>query len=72
MGRFNLLDEKWIPVIVDDKGRRELASLLDVFKEAPNYRSLAGDMATQDFAVFRLLLAVLHTVFSRVDAQGEV
>lgn len=72
MGRFNLLDEKWIPVLVDDKGRRKLASLLDVFKEAPNYRSLAGDMATQDFAVFRLLLAVLHTVFSRVDAQGEV
>lgn len=72
MGRFNLLDEKWIPVLVDDKGRRELVSLLDVFKEAPNYRSLAGDMATQDFAVFRLLLAVLHTVFSRVDAQGEV
>lgn len=28
-------------------------------------------MVTQDFAVMRVLLAVLHTVFSRVNAEGE-
>ena len=71
MSRFNLLDEPWISVIVDEKGHDKLVSMTDVFKHSSEYKALAGDMKTQDFAVLRVLLAVLHTVFSRYDIQGN-
>ena len=71
MSRFNLLDEPWISVIVDEKGHNKLVSITDVFNHASEYKALAGDMKTQDFALLRILLAVLHTVFSRYDIQGN-
>lgn len=71
MGRFNLLDERWISVIADEMGRTEEVSLKELFANAHAYKGLAGDTKTQDFAVFRVLLAVLHTVFSRFDADGN-
>ena len=71
VSRFNLLDEPWISVIVDEKGRNKLVSMTDVFKHASEYKALAGDMKTQDFAMLRVLLAALHTVFSRYDIQGN-
>lgn len=71
MGRFNLLDEPWIAVMPADGGRAETVSLLTLFREAHRYQRLAGEMVTQDFAVLRLLLAVLTTVFTRFDADGK-
>ncbi|WP_329886939.1 type I-E CRISPR-associated protein Cse1/CasA [Pseudoramibacter faecis] len=71
MGRFNLLDEPWIAVMPADGGRAETVSLLTLFREAHRYQRLAGEMVTQDFAVLRLLLAVLTTVFTRFDVDGE-
>lgn len=71
VSRFNLLEEKWIAVMTDNKGSVEEVSLIELFNNAHNYLGLAGDMPTQDFAVLRLLLAVLHTVFSRFDAEGN-
>lgn len=72
MGSYNLLEEKWISVTSDQKGTIEKVSLIEVFQNAHKYLGLAGDSETQDFAVLRVLLAVLHTVFSRFDAEGEV
>lgn len=71
MGKFNLLDEPWVRVMTADTGETEEVSLIDVFRHADRYVDLAGEMKTQDFAVLRTLLAVLHTVFSRFDAQGR-
>lgn len=71
MQRFNLLDEAWIPVITEGEGTRDV-SLKELFAGAHTITGLAGDTKTQDFALFRLLLAVLHTVFSRYDAGGKV
>ncbi len=71
MGRFNLLDEPWILVMTDDKGSSEEVSLIQLFQNAHMYKGLAGEMQMQNFAMLRLLLAVLHTVFSRFDWQGE-
>lgn len=70
LGRYNLLDEKWISVI-DKDGNPKQVSLKEVFEEANNLYDLAGDTKTQDFAVMRIFLAVLHTVFSRFDYNGE-
>lgn len=70
MSRFNLLEEPWILVMTDDMGSSEEVSLIQVFENAHIYKQLAGEMPMQNFAMLRLLLAVLHTVFSRFDAQG--
>ena len=71
MHEFNLLEEPWISVIVDDLGHTKLVSMMDVFQSAHEYKALAGDMKAQDFSILRLLLAVLHTVFSRYDTKGH-
>lgn len=66
---FNLIDENWILVIDNDGDTKEI-SLKELFSNASNYKDLAGEMKTQDFAVLRILLAILQTVFSRFDADG--
>ena len=71
MSRFNLIDEPWISVIVNEKGQTEEVSLRSLFKNAHIYKRIAGDTETQDFAVLRVLLAILHTVFSRFNASGK-
>lgn len=72
MSEFNLIDEPWISVVTDYKGTTKLVGLREFFENAHNYLGLAGDMPTQDFAVMRFLLAILHTVFSRYRADGQV
>ncbi|MCC6095446.1 MAG: type I-E CRISPR-associated protein Cse1/CasA [Eubacterium sp.] len=70
MSRYNLLDESWIEV-VSDQGEQKDISLLDLFCHAEKYRCLAGEMETQNFAMLRFLLAIVQTVFSRFDSNGE-
>lgn len=67
---FNLLDEPWIQVMHRD-GSLGKVSLTDAFEQAGALKGLAGELPTQDTAVLRLLLAVLHTVVARYDAAGE-
>lgn len=67
---FNLLDEPWIKVIDGDCRIHEV-SLTGLFEHAHDYQDLCGELPTQDFAMLRLLLAVLHTVFSRYDENGN-
>lgn len=68
--KFNLIDEKWIRVRDKNCTVTEV-SLKEVLLNAHEYTALAGELPTQDIAVLRVLLAVLHTVFSRVDLQGD-
>lgn len=70
MSEYNLLDEPWISVVTD-KGTTKSVGLKEFFRDAHKFIALAGDMPTQDFAVMRFLLAILHTVFSRYDAAGK-
>ena len=67
---FNLLQEPWIRVRMRDYTVKEV-SLTDALLHAQEYVDLAGEMPTQDAAMLRLLMAVLHTVFSRVDTEGN-
>ena len=67
---FNLLTEPWILVMTEDCAVKEV-SLTDALLHANEYRELAGELPTQNAAILRLLLAVLHAVFERVDAEGE-
>lgn len=66
---FNLLMEPWVRVRLPDNTVQEV-SLTDALVHAQEYMDLAGEMPTQDAAMLRLLLAVLFTVFSRVNEVG--
>lgn len=68
---FNLLTEPWISVIESDTDETKLVSLKTLFKNAPKYRQLAGETQAQDLSILRLILAILHTVYSRFDGDGE-
>ncbi len=67
---FNLIDEPWICVRTADCEIKEI-SLKEVFLNAHEYIELSGETKTQDFAVFRLMLAIMYTIFSRYDIQGN-
>lgn len=67
---FNLIDEKWIRVMDSNCNVSEV-SLKEVILNSHNYKALSGELPTQDVAVMRLILAVLHTVYSRVDENGN-
>ncbi|MBD0741908.1 type I-E CRISPR-associated protein Cse1/CasA [Streptomyces sp. CBMA152] len=56
---FDLTSRPWLPVQLLN-GRELELSLREIFDRAEEIRRLAGDMATQDFALMRLLLAILH------------
>ena len=71
LGRYNLLEESWIPVIEAKNSESKKVSLIEIFENAEKYRDIATDTKTQDFAITRLLLAILQTVFSRFDYQGN-
>ena len=57
--RFNLLDEPWIRVTRLD-GAPDEVSLLALFQEATDIAGIHGEIASQDTAVLRLLLAICH------------
>lgn len=60
--RFNLIDERWIPVA--DHGR---VSLRDIFTNS-DYQSLGGN-PVQKIAVFKLLLAIAQAAATPADEQ---
>ena len=72
---FNLLDEPWIKCsVVDERGtiREHKVSLKDVFRQAHTFMGLSGESPIQDVAVMRLLLAILHAVYTRTDEYRDL
>jgi CRISPR system Cascade subunit CasA len=58
MSDFNLIDSKWL--LVRKNSTVEKVSLRELFSNTHEYDSLAGEMPTQDFAILRLLLAIMY------------
>ncbi|MER5874246.1 type I-E CRISPR-associated protein Cse1/CasA, partial [Streptomyces sp. NPDC002044] len=56
---FDLVSRPWLPVQLHDGTATEL-SLKEVFARAGDVRRLTGDLPSQEFALLRLLLAILH------------
>lgn len=56
---WNLLDEAWIDV-VDHQGVESRVSIRTLLRDASNYRVLAAPLGTVNFAVLRVLLAILY------------
>lgn len=67
---FDLTNRPWLPVQFADGTEREL-SLLEVFDEGRHIRRLVGDLPTQEFALVRLLLAILHDALSDDPQTGS-
>ncbi|MFC6295084.1 type I-E CRISPR-associated protein Cse1/CasA [Lactiplantibacillus daoliensis] len=70
--RFNLVTDPWLKVIEIQSNQERTVSLTELFENSQNYRQLAGEMHSQDLALLRLLLAILTTVYTRFDANGEL
>ncbi len=58
-------------MVMHPEGSIEKISLTEVFTRADEFRRLAGELPTQDIAILRLLLSILHTVLSRYDSDSE-
>ncbi|MDK6233508.1 type I-E CRISPR-associated protein Cse1/CasA [Aerococcus sp. UMB10185] len=71
MSRFNLIDKAWIKVLDLEEQNQEV-SLKEVFQNAHLYQRLAGETETQNFAILRILLAILQTAFDHFDLDGEL
>lgn len=56
---FDLTREPWLPVQRQD-GVEEEVSLREIFTQAGELRRLVGDVPTQEFALLRILLAIVH------------
>lgn len=56
---FNLVDEPWI-VIQTAGGSTDTVGLRDLFHNAHRIQRVRGDLATQDFAVLRVVLAIYY------------
>lgn len=67
---FNLTEEPWIRVETSNCDIIEV-SLADALICAHEFAGLAGELPTQDVAILRLLLAVLHTIVSRNGPGGD-
>ncbi|MFD9208712.1 type I-E CRISPR-associated protein Cse1/CasA [Streptomyces sioyaensis] len=65
---FDLTCQRWLPVQYLD-GAQDVLSLREVFAQAPQLRRLVGDIATQEFALLRLLLAITHDA---LDGPADV
>ncbi|WP_225637113.1 type I-E CRISPR-associated protein Cse1/CasA [Streptomyces solaniscabiei] len=65
---FDLTSRPWIGVLRSDGCQDEL-SLGQVFARAGELRRVVGDLATQEFALMRLLLAVAHDA---LDGAGDI
>lgn len=59
---FNLLDEPWI-VVKTKANETKTWSILELFEHAHEAQELAGELPTQDVAIMRLLLAIMHGTF---------
>lgn len=67
---FDLVNEPWIRVMKSDKNIEEVG-LRQALVNAEEYVCLAGETKPQDFAILRLLLALMYTIFSRYDTEGN-
>lgn len=56
---FDLTAQPWLPALLRD-GTEANLSLAEVFERAEDIRRIPGDLPTQEFALVRLLLAVLY------------
>lgn len=66
---FNLITQPWIPVL-DLKNKSEVLSLSDVLFQAHQLRNIALSSPLEAAAVYRLILAVLHSALRGPESSS--
>ena len=66
---FNLIDQPWIPCARPD-GRMEELSLRETLARAHDLRGIQGDSPLETASLYRLLLAVIHSVLRGPKTKG--
>ncbi|MGO4455375.1 type I-E CRISPR-associated protein Cse1/CasA [Arthrobacter sp. RAF14] len=69
--QFNLVRDPWVSCLMVDGTVKEL-SLAEVFSQSVSVRCLAGELPTQDYAVLRVLLAIVYSSMPQIDASNAV
>jgi CRISPR system Cascade subunit CasA len=59
---YNLIEQPWIAVL-NQRGAVETVSIKQLFEKAHIYQSLNNELPTVDFAILRLLLAIMYGAF---------
>ncbi|HVN56604.1 MAG TPA: type I-E CRISPR-associated protein Cse1/CasA [Anaerolineaceae bacterium] len=67
---YNLIDRNWIPCVRMD-GRLEDLSLRETLRQAQDLRGLQGDSPLETAAIYRMLLAMLHSALRGPRSQSE-
>lgn len=67
---FNLISEPWIRVETLENQIVQ-QSIREVLENSQKDQGLAGELPTQNAAVLRMLLAIVHTVVTRFNSDGE-
>lgn len=67
---FNLVTSPWI-LVRDENCNEETVSIQDLFLKAHQFEAIAGETVTQNFAILRLLEAILSTILYRYDLNGQ-
>lgn len=70
MQKFNLVTDPWLKVKFKSDQIKTI-SLQDLFKNISQIQFLAGESSAQNLAIFRLLEAIITTVYQHVNAQGQ-
>ncbi|MFI5505250.1 type I-E CRISPR-associated protein Cse1/CasA [Corynebacterium kutscheri] len=68
---FNLLDEKWIKVI-DINGIEAEISIHELLSNSSHYQAFANELPTINFAILRLLLAILEAALLEEYEDDEL
>lgn len=70
MSWFSLLSENWIPVLMLDGTQRTL-SILDIFEQAPQVRTIQGDLQQQLAPILRVLEAFIERSLGGIAHGSE-
>lgn len=68
---FNLLDEPWIEVLHTD-GTPAIVSIQELLKNAEQYQRLAASLETVNFAILRVLLAILYRSWDNPTLRNQM
>ena len=64
---FDLISEPWIPVVGLSEPRHFKVGLEQLLLECQTYRNIQGVTPLETVAIYRLVLALLHTIFDVTD-----
>lgn len=70
MGKFNLLDEAWIPVSMLDGTKRELG-VIEIFRNASSILAIEHASPLVVGSIYRFLLAILYRAFEGPSSLAE-